>query len=281
MKKTLAIIISTAILTSGCWSDSTPKKVNVLKPKPRTENVKNVTLDYYSLPSPMEIASAIKKTGVGYEPKILHKSELGSRYSTNRAMALNLGIYGTDLSYSIYFDQQQEAMKYLGCVKNLASNLDISNVLSEAKIKTIEENIQDKEMLKKIISQTFFHSDAFLKENSRSETAAMIMFGMWIESMYISTQLTEGNINKNPALSQCIIEQQYVFETLIGLLKTLEKNNDINTISDEINQLGVEFDALTKNINETTKDKNKLESEDFNKLCTSIEKIRTDYTMLF
>ncbi len=286
--KIISLIILTTLLTIGCSSDGNnnanngnEKLVAVRKQTSQKKTHAKTTLDYYSLPSPMEIANAIQQTGVQYEPEILHQAEYGNRYTTTRAMAINLGIYGADLSYSIYFGQQQDAMKYMGCIKNLASNLDISNILTDDKLKSIEDNIQNKEVLKKIISQTFFHSDAFLKENRRSETAAMIMFGMWLESMYISAKLTDGDVTKNPELSQCIMEQQYVFETLIGLLATFEKNNDINTISTEINQLGVDFDAIKQNADAKNEDKKISNAENFNKLCTSVEKLRTDYTMLF
>ena len=170
-----------AVLMSGC--SGTPQVGSQAKQELRdSAKVKASAYEgamvYYSLPSPLEVAYIVENSGINYEPGVLNKTELGVRYSTTKSQAINLGIYGSDLSYSILFNQQQVALKYLDCIKELSSGLDVTDTTSIKKLREMEDNIHDKDKLKKIVAQTFFHSDALLKENSRRPTAIMIVAGM-------------------------------------------------------------------------------------------------------
>ena len=228
--------------------------------------------DYYTLPSPLEIAYIIQTTGVEYNLEVLHRTELGVRYSTNRAAAINLGIYGADLSYSIYFNQQQVAVKYLDCIRALSTELDIADLVSQKRIKEIEDNIQNKEMLKKIVSQTFFHSDALLKESSRKSTAVMVAAGMWIESLYIASQLSRCNADNNPALTKSIIEQGLVLEDLFKMLSCFETTEDIDYLKEELQPVRESYIVI----------KNVASNENaFARLCDAVSKVRADFTQLF
>lgn len=281
----LSLII---VLLTGCGggeSQSTEMKQGMrerAKSKTQQQNVSNM---YYSLPSPLEIAHVVQTTGVEYESRFLHKVELGVRYSTNMSSALNLGIYGADLSYSIYFDQKQVALNYLDCIGNLSSNLDISDVLTQNKLKEIEENISNKEMLKKIISQTFFHSDALLKENSRRPTAVMVAMGMWIECLYISAQLSESDPDHNPALSTCIVEQGMVFDDLLGLLNTLEDNADVSYLKKELDGLRLSYVNMNTSLGGTfvVSQENgvKYDKKLFADICEKVILVRNNFTQLF
>ncbi len=245
----------------------------------------NVSDVYYSLPSPLEIAHVIQTTGVEYEPNLLHKVELGVRYSTNMSSALNLGVYGADLSYSIYFDQNQVALKYLDCIRDLATGLEVADSLTMSKLKLVEDNIQNKEMLKKIVSQTFFHSDALLKESSRRPAAMMIVMGMWVESLYISTSLSESDPDLNPALSSSIVEQGLVFDDLMGMLGTLDESPDVARLKSELEPLRSSYLAMNSALGGTfvlQKSSGKqYDRKLFGRICDDVKSLRTNITEMF
>ena len=239
---------------------------------------------YYSLPSPLEVAFIVENSGVGYEPKILHKTELGVRYSTTKSQAINLGVYGSDLSYSILFNQQQVALKYLDCIKELSSGLDVSDTTSVKKLREMEDNIHDKEKLKRIVAQTFFHSDALLKENSRRPTAIMIVAGMWVESIYIATTLSNGDPDHNPSLTRCIVEQGLVFDDLLGMLESVPNNDDIAYIKQKINVIGDDYNKIKAALGGSfvfTSEHINLDAETFKRICADVKAVRTDFTELF
>lgn len=276
-----------AVLMSGC--SGTPQVGSQAKQELRdSAKVKASAYEgamvYYSLPSPLEVAYIVENSGINYEPGVLHKTELGVRYSTTKSQAINLGIYGSDLSYSILFNQQQVALKYLDCIKELSSGLDVSDTTSVKKLREMEDNIHDKEKLKKIVAQTFFHSDALLKENSRRPTAIMIVAGMWIESLYIATQLSNGNPESNPSLTRCIVEQGLVFDDLLGMLSSVPGNEDVAYIKSKIEVIGSDYDQIKNSLGGTfvfTGEHLTVDAAAFKRICDDIKAVRTEFTELF
>lgn len=276
-----------AVLMSGC--SGTPQVGSQAKQELRdSAKVKASAYEgamvYYSLPSPLEVAYIVENSGINYEPGVLHKTELGVRYSTTKSQAINLGIYGSDLSYSILFNQQQVALKYLDCIKELSSGLDVTDTTSIKKLREMEDNIHDKDKLKKIVAQTFFHSDALLKENSRRPTAIMIVAGMWIESLYIATQLSNGNPESNPSLTRCIVEQGLVFDDLLGMLSSVPGNEDVAYIKSKIEVIGSDYDQIKNSLGGTfvfTGEHLTVDAAAFKRICDDIKAVRTEFTELF
>ncbi|MBQ1698286.1 MAG: hypothetical protein II075_10435 [Bacteroidales bacterium] len=287
IKQVYSLLAVLAVLIVGCGSapqNSQPNKQSLRDSAKVKAAAYEGAMIYYSLPSPLEVAFIVENSGVGYEPGILHKTELGVRYSTTKSQAINLGIYGADLSYSILFNQQQVALKYLDCIKDLSSGLDVSDTTSVKKLREMEEYIHDKEKLKKIVAQTFFHSDALLKENSRRPTAIMIVAGMWIESLYIATQLSGGDPANNPSLTRCIVEQGLVFDDLLGMLASVPNNEDIAYIKDKVSVIGDDYEKMKAALGGSfvfTSENVNVDASIFKRVCDDINAVRSDFTQLF
>lgn len=291
-KKNIIILIFGVLIFFACVennkteSNENQDSLDFLQAKPKT----NI---FYSLPSPMEMVSIISRTGVNYNESFLSDTKEAERYSTNRALALNLGIYGADLSYACLFDQQQKSLEYMAAVKKLANELDVLGSFNDEKIKQIEENIHDKEALMETISETFFKSDAYLKENDRREVAAIIVLGGWIESLYIAMQLSEKSIEMNKELVDRIIDQRLSLETIISLLQQYKQNKDVNALLEDVNSLKKIYDEIvileviekkdpdSGKIVKQNIEKMNLTPDNFIKLYNKVIEIRTNYIQLF
>ncbi len=207
----------------------------------KRENIKMV---FYTLPTPMEMAKIFKGTGIEYDKAILNPVTKLSRYNTNKDMAVNLGIYGADLSFASMFEKEQDIMDYFKVVKQLATKMDIIGAVSDSLMQVIEDNIANNEKLRKLVAETFFSSDAFLKENSREEIAAIVAAGAWIESLYISIELSNKQDNKNNTLLDRIIDQRLALENLTKLLETYKQNADVVEILKDIYDIKNIFNEL-------------------------------------
>ena len=91
-------------------------------------------LIFYSLPSPLETAMLIKRSGASFNEELLNPLENIDKYTTNKKMALNLGVYSADLSYTSLFDQTQSSIKYMANAKRLADGLGILDAIDESTI---------------------------------------------------------------------------------------------------------------------------------------------------
>lgn len=198
---------------------------------------------FYSIPSPIETSSLLQKAGASYDKDFLNPIENVSKYSSTASKALNLGVYGSDLSFTSIFDQTQESMLYLKCANNLAGGLGISGAFGESTISRIETNQDNRDSLLQIISDAFWASDSYLKDNDRPNTSALIVAGGWIEGLYIATRVAAKT--KNQDVVTRIGEQKLSLENLIGLLESCGKDENIEPVLSDLKGLKASYDKIT------------------------------------
>ncbi len=242
---------------------------------------------FFSIPSPIETTSLLQAAGAKYNAKYLNPIENVSRYSSVTDKALNLGIYGSDLSFTSIFSQTQESMLYLRCTNTLATNLGISGAFDETTTSRIEANLENKDSLLTIISDSYWNSDKYLKENGQPGVSALIVAGGWIEGLYIATQI--ANSTKNDAINTRIGEQKLSLDNLIALLDSYKKDNaGIIGLLYQLQGLKKVYDGITIPPSETTvitnKEKGvttvgndssfKLTAEQLNEISTKAAAIR-------
>lgn len=82
----------------------------------------------------------------------------------------------------------------------------------------LEKNRNNRDSLLSIISETYWHVDAYLKENQRDNISALMVTGGWVEGLYIATQVTKSH--DTAELRQRIAEQRFPLVDLLELVKT-------------------------------------------------------------
>jgi putative ubiquitin-RnfH superfamily antitoxin RatB of RatAB toxin-antitoxin module len=205
-------------------------------------------------------------------------------------MALNLGIYSADLSFASMFDQSQASINYLTATKKLAENIGILNAVENSTIKRMEGNINNRDSLMEIISETLMNSNSFLKENDRAEVAALILTGSWVEGLYIAVKIAETT-EENDELIQRIIDQRLSLKTLSQLLDSYKESNDVATVITDLENITALFEKVevAGSKTEVVKDENgktilknsttaTLAPEEFAKLSSVVTELRSKMT---
>ncbi|MBA3707014.1 MAG: hypothetical protein H0W84_14255 [Bacteroidetes bacterium] len=206
---------------------------------------------FLSIPSPIETTTLLQTAGAKYNSKYLNPIENVSKYSSITDKALNLGIYGSDLSFTSIFSQTQESMLYLRCTNTLASSLGINGAFDESTTARIEANLENKDSLLSIISDSYWISDSYLKENGQPGVSALIVAGGWIEGLYIATQI--ANTTKNETIISRIGEQKLSLDNLIELLNSYKTDNEgITDLLNRLLPLKKIYDGITVEPSETT-----------------------------
>jgi exonuclease III len=284
------------VFTTGCKScskDSANQEVNVEVDNEVMNDINQAKKIFYSLPSPLETAMLIKTAGATYDEKLLNPVSNASGYTTNRSMALNLGIYTTDLSFASLFDQTQTSINYMQTAKKMADGLGILDAIDNKTIQKLEDNINNRDEIMNIISETFMASSSFLKENDRTAVAAIVLVGGWIEGLYIATQLVPSGNIKNNKLVERIVDQKLSFDIVLKLLAENKQNPDVANLIVEMNDLKKIFDKIDiksskiqavtdEKTNVTTlKSQSKItvSNETFNELTDKIKTIRNNFVL--
>jgi len=296
----LMLIFSTALLVSSCGSNNSQKNKESEISEQAAKNVDEKAMEkfnkskliFYSLPSPLETAMLIKRAGAMYDEDLLNPIENLNRYTTNLKMALNLGVYSADLSYTSLFDQTQSSVKYMANAKKLADGLGILNAIDENTIKKLENNMNNRDVVLDIISETFMNSNAYLTEENRPVMAVSVLIGGWVEGLYIATKLSNGSLVNNKKLIERIVYQKLSLYTVMNLLDEYKGNKDAEYLQDKMKDLKVIFDQVkiknTSKVEASTDVKNKvttikaesevdISQEIFDKLLKKVNEIRTEF----
>jgi hypothetical protein len=197
---------------------------NKLDSATQAERLKKTKNIFYNIPSPMETAALLKKTGAQYNSKILNDVKNVDKYTAASQQALNLGVYGADLSYASVFNHTQESMFYTSCSRKLADRLGVMSAFNDSTLELMQSKMNDRDALLDIISETYWNVDAYLKENGRDNISALMIAGGWVEGLYIATQVSASN--DSPDLRQRIAEQKLSLADLIGLLDSYDVADD-------------------------------------------------------
>ncbi len=229
----LTAIFLVAVLLTGCGSDKQKSGSGEITLDATEldgdllQDINSAKQIFYSLPSPLETAMLLKSAGALYDEELLNPADNTSNYTTNKSMALNLGIYTTDLSFASLYDQTQTSIQYMNAAKQMADGLGILDAIDANTMERLEENINNRDMIMDIISETFMNSSSFLTENERPALASIVLVGGWIEGLHIATNLVGDDDIEDNKLVERIVDQKLSFNIVLALLEENKDNSDV------------------------------------------------------
>ena len=215
----------------------------IMKDVEKTGNIFKYNNILFSLPSPYQISLLLEKSGISYNKDLLNPTKKAGDYVDNFSKAVNFGVYGSDLGYINIYKQTQDAASYFAVLKILSQDVGLYNAMDKPTVKRIENNIENRDSLLVIVSNTYRKIDNYLKANNRENTGALILAGGWIESIYLLTQQINDHSNKE--LMKRISEQKRPLENLIKLLVPYSnESKDYYFLVDRLIDLAYTFDEI-------------------------------------
>lgn len=238
-----------ALFMASCGGDGDSKPAaDTPKEQPKTNktasdaNLLKVGDKLFNLPSPLETAFLIEEVGGHFSETMLNPLVDATQYSTKSSQAMNLGVYGADLGYSLIYGQSQKAFTLLATCKKLGGELGISPALYSSLMKRFEGNMENRDSLLIMISELNRLSDEYLKENESEDISALILYGGWVESLYFTTNLS--STLESDKLRRRVGEQKNSLENLIGLMQQSNFNGDLDQVITELQDLKATFDKV-------------------------------------
>ncbi|NJO92749.1 MAG: hypothetical protein HC831_30115, partial [Chloroflexia bacterium] len=213
----LAFLLMAGLILGSCNEesnddDASNKIDSTLLKDPTIVKINN---RLFSIPSPFQVAMLVKDLKVPFNKELLNPVQKQSNYSTTFQQALNLGVYGADLSYLNIYEQLPDAAGYFAVIKVISKELGILSTLDEKTLKRIEDNNNNKDSLLYILSTVYRDADAYLFNNNRNEVGLLILAGGWVESLYIMTQTLKQENNQE--IINRIGDQKHPLNNLIEL----------------------------------------------------------------
>jgi hypothetical protein len=241
-----------AIFASGllaCSSGKKPDEQDFLNSLDSAQNT-GPTIDeevinsiLQQIPSPLEISVLLKESGTKYDLSLLNSPENRSKYNSNYKKAMNLGVYGTDLGYTNIYEQNQDGIKYLASIKEMADGLNIGQFFDIETIGRLATNSKNLDSLLLITTQNFNSINHYLQTQSRANLSVLFLIGGWVEAMQITCQVAAKDL-KNKDLQETIGEQKIILEQIVLLLTFYKGDENMASLLKDMEELKAAFDKI-------------------------------------
>ena len=221
MKKIIAgILLPMMIISFTCLTSCKDKSsANKLK-KVEMEQVKTIEdqieANVYPLPTSAEVIKMLTELEVGYIIGISNPVANVKKYFSSSTRAINLGVFGADLSYATLYNYQQEIINYLSAIRSLSNELNMSQIYNEELYNKIKQNFDKRDELVKILTNAFNDTYVYLSENDQQPLALLVVGGAWVEGMYLTTHVSEAAYQV-AGISKVMLEQKKSFELFLDI----------------------------------------------------------------
>jgi hypothetical protein len=262
----LVIIVTAIFLLASCKGGNKQAEQDLLAADSLNKallasDIKEVL---YPLPAPFELTKMLNDIGVTYSSKNLNAADNTEKYITEQRKAVNLGIYGADLAFASTYQQQQDIQTYLNAIKTLADQLGITYDYSKLLSDDYKAKFENKDSLIAIVTNTIYDTYQYLDQKSNPDLAVNMVTGMWVELMYIATNISEDSYNYT-GLVDIISKQKDSYEKVMSLLTARNTNADIKDLESKLQVLKPVFDKVTTG----------LSAADYNQLLKTIKAVRS------
>ena len=192
--------------------------------------------------SPVEMAAIIKSLGLGYSSRYLSDLNHIDNHSTSFKMAYSLGMLGADLGYLNVYEKTGTSINYLASINKLADGLKISQFFDFNSLKRFATSNGDLDSLMYFSIHSFNQMDEYLRKTDRSNLSALMVAGVWIEGMYLATQVATDH--PHDKLSEFIGEQKFTLNNLLVILKNYERDKQFSDLIADFEQIKFDFESV-------------------------------------
>ena len=195
-----------------------------------------------NIASPIEVAALINALNVPYSTHYLADPESLSTSTTSFEMAYSLGALSADLGYLNMYEKTGTAVNYLSSINRLADALQIGQFFDFATIKRLATSSSDLDSLMFISVNSFNNMDDYLRETDRSNLSALMITGVWMEGLYLATQVATQNSNED--LKSMIGEQKLILNDLLLILNNYRNEEAILPYITDLETIKAAYDDV-------------------------------------
>lgn len=232
--RSISIIFATTALfvmiLMGCKNRQQKGEEEVATPDiPASKEEVIKELSGYPIPTSFEITDLVYEAGAPYINNLSNNPGKAGEYITQRDKALNLGVYSTDLCYASTHAMKHGTMVYLEASKILVDELGISTTFNINYAERIENNLDDRDSVISIVTDSFYDTWDYLVENEQDILARLVVCGSWIEGLYITTNIAKTS-RDNTKFLEIIAAQKRSLDKLINLMESVKDLEDVTEI---------------------------------------------------
>ncbi len=287
MKKSLVLLCLVQFLFFlACSSDEAKQTTSEISSEDiNKQAIKSAKNLFYNMYLPCELVFLFDHEDIPFKSTIINPPSNVEQYITIGKKAINLGVYGVDMGYLKYNNQEFGINDYYVAISKLSRDIGIPDEYVLIAVGVLDQYMHDVDSMYKASCELYEVTDSYLTTNEQQSTAALIILGGWIEAMYITSNLRE---KPTPEIMNRFAKQKFSLQSLISYLKIYQDHplitnylislNKLATIYDEIevyfeNENMIIIDTVNRII-DTSHSKTEITEEQFQEIRNIISRIR-------
>jgi len=226
MKKLLCLVLLSTLVLS-CQKNKGSEEVQV------TSTFEAQRDAFFSnLADPGEVSAALQATAAEFNANLMNDPKQSSHYTTSEVKAAsNLGVYLSDLNYSVAYKQSANTKELFTATYDLSKYIGLEQTFLDFLKKRYDENIAQNDSAKKVIDELFAKSTAGFKGTEREKLVGIAMAAYQIENLHIAVGIIQAypkdmlpddaRIQILVPVFRLVLDQQKNVENIYAFLKAI------------------------------------------------------------
>ncbi len=244
IKQSLLLLAALALMAACGQRPSENLDVNMDEVEVGELQISSETMNdiIQNIASPIEVAALISSMNIPFSTRYLADPENLSTSTTSFEMAYSLGALSADLGYLNMYEKTGTAVNYLSSINRLADALQIGQFFDFATIKRLATSSSSLDSLMFISINSFNNMDDYLRETERSNLSTVMIAGVWIEGLYLATQVAVQNNSEE--LKSMIGEQKLILNDLLLVLNNFKNEEVIQGYITDLESIKAIYDEV-------------------------------------
>ena len=219
----------------------------------------------YPIPTSFEVTDLLQKANANFVFNVTNPPENVDKYVAEWQKAMNLGVYGADLSYASTYNKQEETLQFLNASRQLVDELNITSAFNEDMLAKLEDNLDNKDEMILIITESIYNTYNHLNSSGDELNSLLVIAGSVVEGLYITGQLIISS-DYNEGLMEVLAAQKSQVNKLVALMEEYAEDENVNRVLPKLRFINLFDDQVG--------DDGTITEDQFNDVITSINEMR-------
>jgi hypothetical protein len=250
MKKSLTLLAFFMVVLIGCRNNS--KKETVTQNSSGDTNFNKISRDtvipsdglplFYNMYLTVDIRNLFNEADLKFDQSVPNSPNKVANYELSSVKAANFGVYAVDLSYANAFEHYELCDNYLAALSKISKELGIPTDYFDKVIAKLR-HMSNKDSIYWYVNRLYFETRKCLKSSDQESASAKIVFGGWVEAMYIATSAAEQSANMD--ILEEIANQKTSIVSLMSMLDEFKSDKYIQHNFEKLKEIKVGLDNFS------------------------------------
>ncbi len=247
--KKFSLLVAIIFFLFSCGGGSSGRgEAKAVKNQEEIKIIADIDQLLKDLPPPSLVPFTLKSIDADFDRDLVSPLGADKYLNNNHKMALNMGVYASDISYFAAYEQEEDCITYFKGVQEMVRALGDSAVFGDDLLAEFKSHLSDNDGLLRLLSSLIVETSLNTEEDHHLTVAGLALTGSFVEGLYQAVVTietfseTSENVKRLEPLVKIVLNEE---KALLGIIKLLQDLPFDDTIADMITELSI-LDRLYK-----------------------------------